>query len=509
MTRVYLVGAGPGAADLLTLKAARLLAEAESVVYDALVGEEILSLVARQARRIYVGKRAGRHALGQGEINDLLVETARSSRGTVVRLKGGDPFVFGRGGEEMQALAEAGIPYEVVPGVTAGIAAPAYCGIPVTHRGLSRSVSLITAATQQGGLPDLDWEALARLGGTLVFYMSMRSVPEICRRLVEAGASPALPAAIISRGTLPTQTLHRATLATYHPDLIDYEAMAPGLLVVGEVVDFAEDYAWHSVQPLAGKRILVTRSEAQASRLESLLRARGAETLLLPTIEITPGVGQERVAELPRPDLHTSLLFTSTNGVHYYMQALAKVGRDSRHLGAAHLAAIGPATAQALRSYGLEPDLLPEGDYTARGLLKAFLASPLAEQTRRIWLPTSPLASGELRTGLIEAGYEVEELHVYHNVPRHYEPEELCALLDSRIDWVTCCSSSAVDNLVHLLELHGRRDWLEAISLAAIGPVTAETIERYGLRVSAMPHEATLQALADCLGDVSCATTRR
>ncbi|MDO4692146.1 MAG: uroporphyrinogen-III C-methyltransferase [Porphyromonadaceae bacterium] len=499
MGKVYLVGAGPGDAELLTLKASRLIAEAEAVIYDALVGPAILAHLPSTAERIYVGKRAGVHAMTQEEINQTLVEVAQRCEGIVVRLKGGDPFVFGRGGEEMQALREAGLNYEIVPGVTAGVAAPAYCGIPVTHRGVSRSVSLITAFSKDEGVPDLDWEALARLSGTLVFYMSMRVVPVIADRLVASGLSPETPAAIISRGTLPTQQLHTAPIAHFEPGYLDYERYAPGLFVVGNVVDFARGYAWCPTYPLAGRRILVTRSQAQASRLVEILQERGAETMLLPTIEITPSQDWLSPEALAKLSSSTCIFFTSTNGVRYYIEGLQARGRDIRFFGDCTLAAVGPATARELARYGLQADLVPSSDYTARGLIEAWKASSIKERMTHAILPTSPLASGELRDGLANLGLQVAEYHVYDNRPITYTKDELQELLDGELDWITFCSSSAVHNFMALINLHGLQDYATRVPLAAIGAVTAQTIQAYGLRVSAMPAEATLTALADAL----------
>lgn len=499
MGKVYLVGAGPGDAELLTLKASRLLAQAEAVVYDALVGPAILSHLPSHTERIYVGKRAGRHAMTQEEINQTLVEVAQRCEGIVVRLKGGDPFVFGRGGEEMQALREADLSYEIVPGVTAGVAAPAYCGIPVTHRGVSRSVSLITAFSKEGGVPELDWEALVRLDGTLVFYMSMRVVPIIAERLIASGLRATTEAAIISRGTLPTEQLHTAPISSFVQGYLDYEHYTPGLFVVGDVVTFAQDYAWRSSYPLAGQRILVTRSQAQASRLVEILQERGADTTLLPTIEITPSHGWLSPEALRKPNSNTCIFFTSTNGVRYYIEGLQARGQDIRFFGDCTIAAVGPATAKELARYGLQADLMPSSDYSARGLVEAWKNSPMRQQMTHAILPTSPLASGELRDELASLGLQVSEYHVYDNRPIPYTKDELRELLDEGLDWITFCSSSAVHNFMALLNLHGLQGYATRVPLAAIGEVTAQTIQAYGLSVSAMPAEATLTALADAL----------
>lgn len=495
-TKVYLVGSGPGSLDLLTIKAKALLEHAHVVIYDALVGDEILSLASRAAKLIYVGKRAGRHAMRQEEINQTIIETARTIGGVIVRLKGGDPFVFGRGGEEMQALARANIAYEVVPGVTAGIAAAAYCGIPVTHRGVSRSVTLVTAFSEDGGVPDLDWAALVRLQGTLVFYMSMRVVPYIAQQLIAYGMEATTSAAIISQATLPSQQLHTADLSTYQDASQSYEVYAPGLWVVGDVVRFAQSYQWLEVKPLLGKRILVTRAEAQSSKLVALLQERGATVKLLPTIQILPNEGWEDDKALwQKPKEGSWLVFTSANGVHEYMRGLGRRGLDSRFLAGYSLAVVGPATAEALRGYSLSPDLMPRGIYTAQGLAEALLRHRGDMPLREVLLPTSRLSSGELTALLQEAGVRVRELFLYDNAPIQYTRGEVQELFDVGLDWITFCSSSAVHHFMDLIERLGLRAQMSDVSLAAIGPITAEALREYGLYPRVEPQEATLPAL--------------
>lgn len=495
-TKVYLVGAGPGDAGLLTVKAKNLLQTANAIIYDALVGLDILSQINPNAELIYVGKRAGKHAMKQSEINQTIIDTAERLGGTIVRLKGGDPFVFGRGGEEMQALRKASIAYEIVPGVTAGIAAAAYCGIPVTHRSISRSVTLITAFSEDGGIPDLNWEALVKLHGTLVFYMSMRVVPAIARQLVAHGLDSKIPAAIISQATLPSQLLHLSTLEAYQDENKSYETYTPGLWIVGDVVGFATSYQWQEEKPLLGKRILVTRAEAQASKLVDLLQERGATAKLLPTIHIAPIVGWENEADLwKRPQQGSWIAFTSVNGVHQYMQGLQRRGLDSRFLNGYNLAVIGPATAAVLKQYSLNADLIPDGGYTAKGLAEALLTDKTECSPRSVLLPTSRLSSGELKDHLIERGILVRELFVYDNMPIEYEREEVEMQLEKGLDWITFCSSSSVHHFMALVDRLELRDKLSNINLASIGPVTAEALKEYGLTPKAQPQEATLSAL--------------
>lgn len=496
MSTVYLVGAGPGDPRLLTLRASELLAQADIIIYDALVSPAIQTLFCRSARLEYVGKRAGHHSMKQEEINALIVHLAYTHpESKIVRLKGGDPFVFGRGGEEMQALYEADIPYEIVPGVTAGISAPAYCGIPVTQRGISRSVTLITAATQEGGLPPLDWEAYARLDGTLVFYMGMRVVPEIARALITAGIDPKTTAGIISQGTTPRQRLLSTPLSSLAEAGRDYEEYSPGLLIVGDVVGWGQDYGWYKVGRLAGERIVVTRSEAQASTLADRLEAEGAEVHLLPSIEIAPiddySLLDEAITSLSSFDC---IAFTSTNAVKYFFARLNQLGLDSRSLAGLQIAVIGEATAKAVREHGLQPDFTPSV-FTAEVMARE-LPSVL-NQGAKVLLPQSALASGVLGQGLRHAGLQTTEIDLYTNHPIDYEAEYLRTLLSSETHWVTLCSSSAVTNFLALAERYGLCEEVRQMRLVAIGEVTARTIREAGYSVFAQPERATIEDMVE------------
>lgn len=499
---VYLVGAGPSGRDLLTLRAVDLLSRAQVIIYDALVDSSIHRLFAQEAELIYVGKRAGHHALSQPEINALLVEVARRSSGVVVRLKGGDPFVFGRGGEEMIALHEAGIPYQIVPGVTSGIAAPAYAGIPVTHRGMSRSLTFVTAFTQDAGLPPIDWEAIARLGGTTVFYMGMRVVPEIARELIAVGVPADKPAAIISQGTRPRQKTILSHLGALTPGAYDYEALAPALLLVGDVADFANEYAWYTGRPLSGKRVLITRSEGQSSALEALLSEAGAEAVVLPSIEIVP---MELTGELEaflnlshRPDWW---VFTSPNGVEHFFKQLEGYGLDARFFADSKLAAIGPATADALRTVGLKADLVPE-EHTANGMASA-IAQQVGNRAVTIVNPTSRITTGDLCTALHAYPHiTCHQIAVYDNRPIDYSREEMQTWLSEGFDWITFCSSSAVRNFMALVKAYNLETLVESTRLAAIGRMTRATLEtEYGLTVSACPKSPQLPLLVEAMAE--------
>lgn len=494
-TQVHLVGAGPGDPRLLTRRAYELLSRADIVVYDALVSPEILALIPERAERIPAGKRAAGHSMHQREINALLAELAEQRGGCIVRLKGGDPFVFGRGGEEMLALRSAGIPYEIVPGISSGLAAPAYFDIPITHRGLSQAFTCITAYTEDEGLPELDWTSLAKLPGTLVFYMGMRQVAKISAALLGAGMSAERPAAILSKGTSPEQQLRSETLGAFAASTEDYSALAPGLFVVGEVLSLAEG---RQPKPLEGKRIIVTRAQQQASGLAEGLRAQGAQVRLLPSIEIAERTEARPQLEAALSDLsrYDWLLFTSPNAVQYFFAALERSGRDARALAGLGLAVVGPMTAEMLGHHGLRADFMPSV-YTAEGFAADFLAA-YPEGRRRLLFPCSELAQHELSARLEAAGSRVERVELYSNHPIAYRPEELQRCF-AGADWLTACSSSAIDHLHSLLEAQGQTALLEGVRLAVLGPQTAAKAQRLGLTTSLIAPEATIPSLVEAL----------
>ncbi len=367
----YLVGAGPGDPGLMTRRALALIAAADVVLYDRLIPDGALDGARDDAELVYVGKAPGANAMEQSEIEALMVERVRAGR-SVVRLKGGDPFVFGRGGEEAEALAAAGLEFEIVPGVTAGVAAPAYAGIPVTHRDDASAVAFITGH-EDPEKPEtaLDWEALARFPGTLVLYMGVKNLPLIAERLAAAGRDPAEPAAAIERGTYPGQRTVSATLAELPAAVADAGLHAPAILLFGPVAARREAIAWLERRPLHGKRVVVTRARAQASGLATRLRDLGAEVVELPAIRIEPTLDTDEVRDAVAA-LHTYALvcLTSPNGVRLLFEAMAAQGRDARALANATVAAIGPGTADALRHNGVIADIVPE-KFVAEGLIEA------------------------------------------------------------------------------------------------------------------------------------------
>ncbi len=472
--RVYLVGAGPGDPGLLTARALELIATADVILHDRLIPEQALGGARPGAELRYVGKEGGGPAVDQELIGELLVEYARAGR-TVVRLKGGDPFVFGRGGEEALALRAAGVEFEVVPGVTAGIAAAAYAGIPVTHRGLASAVAFVTAHEDPAKAEtSLDWDALAAFPGTLVFYMGVRRLASVAQRLVAAGRPAQQPAAVIERGTQPGQRTVLATLATIAAAASEQDIRAPALTIIGEVAGLAEQLAWLREAPLAGRSIAITRARAQASELAGRLRALGADVLEVPAIRIVP-----RPVTLPALGEFDLLCLTSPNGVELLFERLAEQGLDARALAGLRVAAIGPGTAAALAAQGVLADVVPER-FVAEGLLEALASEPPAQ---RALVARAAAARDTLVAGLRERGTEVEEVALYDTVAERL-PEAAARSL-AGADYVTFTSSSTVRFLLEQARPAPRS------RIVSIGPVTSETLREHGLEphVEAAQHD--------------------
>ena len=479
---VYLVGAGPGDPGLLTVKGAEVLGRADVVVYDRLVDPSLLDRAPADAERVYAGKAPGRNEMEQSEINALLV--VRGSAGhTVVRLKGGDPFVFGRGGEEAEALAAAAVPFEVVPGVTSAIGAPAYAGIPVTHRGVSTHFTVVTGHEDPAkGQQDVDWDALAKSGGTLVILMGAGRAGDIADRLVAGGLSRNTPVAAVRDGTRADQQTVRATLAT----IADAGVRAPAAIVVGEVAGL--DLSWFESRPLFGRSVVVTRAREQASELRRRLEALGAEVIEVPAIAIEPVS-----FDVPDLDRYRWLVFASANGVAaFFDRGLAPAGLDVRALAGLRVAAIGPGTANALMAHGLQADLLPER-FVAESLLEAFPAP--GEHGERVLIARAEQARDVLPAGLSERGYEVDVLAVYRTVTATPDPKALERARAGAVDALTFTSSSTVTNLCDLLGAVPAPQPL----VASIGPVTSKTAMERGLRVDVEATEHTIGGLVDAL----------
>ncbi|WP_305045254.1 uroporphyrinogen-III C-methyltransferase [Geoalkalibacter sp.] len=497
--RVYLVGAGPGDPGLITVRGRDCLRRAEVVVYDYLANPRLLDEAPPAAERIYVGKTRGLHHRPQEEINRLLAERAKQGK-TVVRLKGGDPYVFGRGGEEALYLREQGIAFEVVPGVTAGFAAAAYAGIPLTHRDYTTSLGLLTGhENPEKKMSSLDWEKLATGVGTLVFYMGMANLELIARELVRHGRAPETPVAIVRWATTPRQRTLCGTLADIVAKVEAARFKPPAVIIVGEVVALRAHLAWFEQRPLFGRRLLSTRSAEQAGVFQELLEAQGAEVVSVPTIAtLAPldwqGV-DEGIAALARTDY---LILTSANAVRFFLERLRARGRDLRALAGVKIVAVGPKTAAALAAQGLTADLVPE-NYQAEGVVK--LLGGLGVTGKRVFYPHAELARDLIPRELRALGAEVQDPVLYRTVLPERGGEELRRLLeDRRLDGVIFTASSTVENFVRMLG-EDAASLLSGVAVASIGPPTTATARKLGLRVDIEPSASTLEDLAAALGD--------
>jgi uroporphyrinogen III methyltransferase/synthase len=479
--KVYLVGAGPGDPGLITVKGRRLLETADAVLYDHLAPAALLDLAPPQAERIYVGKKKSAHAFTQDEICAMLIDRARRGL-TVVRLKGGDPFIFGRGGEEAEALADAGIPFEIVPGVTTPLGIAAYTGVPLTHRDHTSAVTFVTGHA----VSEIDWDKVGHVE-TLVVFMGLTTFADIARELIARGRSPETPAMAVRWATRADQETLAGTLATL-PALIERSGMKPpATIIVGEVVRLREKLDWFERLPLFGKRIVVTRAKGQAGELSSRLEALGAGVIEIPTIEIHPPADpapfDRAIANLASYDW---LIFTSANGVRFFLDRLDRSAADLRSL-RARICAIGPATRAAVEALHLKVDLMGE-EYIAESLLDAFAPYDLAG--KRILLPRAAVARDVIPAELSRRGAQVDVVEAYRTVA----PEPGTAF-PSGVDAITFTSSSTVRNFVALFgtdALHGAK----AIS---IGPITSETARSLGIAIAAEAQPYTIDGLVQAL----------
>jgi uroporphyrinogen III methyltransferase/synthase len=474
---VYLVGAGPGDPGLMTVRGAELVASADVVLHDRLIPEAALRGAREDAEVTYVGKRPGEPEVPQAEIERLMAERARAGR-SVVRLKGGDPFVFGRGGEEAEALAQAGIRFEVVPGVTAGVAAPAYAGIPLTHRDDASAIAFVAGhedPSKDGSA--IEWEALARFPGTLVLFMGVKRLGENVARLIAAGRSADEPAAVVERGTMPGQRTVTATLAELPQAVARAGIKPPAIVLTGAVAARRETIAWLEHRPLFGHRIVVTRARAQASGLAATLAALGADVVELPAIRIKPRLDSDAVRDAVSA-IHTYALvcLTSPNGVRLLFEALDRAGLDARALANATVAAIGPGTASALAERGIRADIVPQRS-VAEALVESLLAVDVAN--RPVLVARAAEARDVLPGALRERGAKVDVVALYETVTEEPDPSALEAA--QAADYVTFTSSSTVRNFLAAIGDRLPR----AARTVSIGPVTSEAARAHGLEVHA------------------------
>jgi len=491
--KVSLVGAGPGDLGLVTLRAKECVERADVIVYDHLANPEMLGWAREDAEITYAGKRAGEHALSQDEINALLVEKARAGK-QVVRLKGGDPFVFGRGAEEAKAIVDAGIEFEVVPGITSAIAGPAYAGIPVTHRAENSHVTFFTGHQDPAKTESsIDFSALARLGGTQVMLMGVDRLESITREMMGKGVRADLPVALVRWATTGRQETLTGTLGNIAQRVVDVGFETPAVAVFGHVVSLRKDLNWYEKRPLSGRRIVVTRTRKQAGALSSQLRALGADVFELPTIRIEPPTNLREFAEVVQ-DAHAYdwIVFTSPNGVEAFFEIFYKLYDDAREMGGAKIAAIGSSTAQRVKDFHLHVDLQPE-EFVAEAVVREFEKQGV--ENLRILLARAEKARDVLSKELSRLGAIVDEGFAYRTVP---ETRDITGarrrLLDEGADLITFTSSSTVENFLAL-----GLPWPPGMRVASIGPVTSKTARDHGLKVEVEARRHDIDGLVEAI----------
>ncbi len=496
--KVYLVGAGPGDPGLLTIKGLACIEKADVLIYDYLASPTLLRYAGEDAEKIYVGKKGGDHTLSQEGINTLIAQKALEGK-IVTRLKGGDPFIFGRGGEEAEVLISKGIPFEVVPGVTSAIAAPAYAGIPLTHRKFTSNLAFVTGHEDPTkNQSSIDWEALARGIGTLVFLMGVKNLPHIVEKLLEHGKSPDTPVALIRWGTTLKQKTVTGDLANIVAEVKKAGLKAPAVIVVGEVVSLRKTMQWFENRPLMGKKIVVTRARAQASNLVAMLSELGAQCLEYPTIEVVPPDDwaplDKAIENLPTYDW---LVFTSVNGVKYFFKRLFEKGLDVRALGSIRTAVIGPATQSRLADFGITADILP-ASYRAESVVAAFSREDMQE--KKVLLPRAKEARAVLPVELEKMGAAVNEITAYVTRPVTAGVKALVASLQAgEVDMITFTSSSTVTNFKALLPSAGLDKLLANVQIVSIGPITTETAESLGFSVDITADTYTIPGLCEAI----------
>ena len=492
--KVYLVGAGPGDLGLVTLRAKECIERAGVIVYDHLANPEMLGWAREDAEMIYAGKKAGEHALKQEEINKLLVEKAREGK-QVVRLKGGDPFVFGRGAEEAKAIVDAGISFEIVPGITSAIAGPAYAGIPVTYRAENSHVTLFTGHEDPSKTKSaIDYAGLAKLGGTQVMLMGVERINAITKEMVARGVRADLPVALVRWATTGRQQTLTGTLSDIAKKVVDLGFESPAVAVFGDVVALRKDLNWYEQRPLSGKRIVVTRTRKQAGALSSQLRELGADVFELPTIRIERPTDLREFAELVQDaHIYDWIVFTSPNGVDAFFEIFYKLYDDAREMGGAKIAAIGPATAQRVRDFHLHVDLQPE-EFVAEAIVREFQKQGGVENLR-ILLARAEKARDVLPREISKLGAIVDEAFAYRTVP---DTRDITGarrrLLDEGADLITFTSSSTVENFLAL-----GLAWPKGMLVASIGPITSKTAVEHGLKIDIEARRHDIDGLVEAI----------
>ncbi|MBM7557106.1 uroporphyrinogen-III C-methyltransferase [Halanaerobacter jeridensis] len=494
--KVYLVGAGPGDEELITVKGLRTIKEADVILYDRLANKKLLRYAAEDAETFYVGKKANDHYRTQKEINELLISKAQAGK-IVTRLKGGDPFVFGRGGEEATLLAEAEIEFELVPGITSPVSVPAYAGIPLTHRDFNSSVAFVTGHQDPSKDKDfIDWDKLATGVGSLVILMGVGNLPKIVPRLINAGRDPQTPIALIRWGTRPEQETLTGKLENIVSKVEAADFQPPAVIIIGEVVHMHDKLNWFEKKPLFSKEIVVTRPTKQAAGFCQQLSRAGAKVIEAPAIKITPPEDYKPLDEsLKKLNEYDWIIFTSVNGVKYMMERLFSLGHDVRALAGANLAAIGSKTAAELKSYSLKVDYIPE-DYVSEAILADFSDQDLTGQ--KFLLPRANIARPTLEEGLEDLGADVDNITAYKTIQGAGNKNLVSRLAEDKIDVVTFTSSSTVRNFIEMLGADYHQ-LLSGVKLACIGPITADTVRDFGLEVEIIADEYTVEGLTTAL----------
>lgn len=492
---VYIIGAGPGDPGLITLRGVECIAEAEVIVYDYLAAPEILRHARKDARVIYAGKQGGKHTMSQWQINDLLI--AEASEGAIVaRLKGGDPFIFGRGGEEAEALRKNGIPFEIVPGISSAIAVPAYAGIPLTHRNHTASVAFVTGHEDPTkAKSELHWPTLAGIG-TLVFLMGVKNLPVIAENLIHAGKDPKTPAALIRWGTTPRQQTLAGTLGDIAKKAEQNGFTPPSVFVVGDVVGLREEMNWFETKPLFGRGIVITRPEKQAEELAKLLAAHGARVIRFPVIEIVPPADWVPLDNaINGLEDYRWIIFTSANGVAFFFRRLHELGKDIRELKGIKIATIGPATASAILALGINVDMVPD-EFISEGVVQAFAGHDL--RGCRMLLPRAAEARDVIPEGLVRMGATVDVAAAYRTIKADRDNSDLFKLFrNGEVDVITFTSPSTV---VNFLKIMGDDFKLPSkVKIATIGPVTEAAAKKAGLPVHIRQQRYTIHQLVDAI----------
>ena len=496
--KVYLIGAGPGDPGLITVKGLELVQKADVIIYDYLANERLLEQHRPDAELIYVGKQGGRHTLPQEEINALIVQKAAAGS-VVARLKGGDPFIFGRGGEEAEACVDHGIPFEVVPGVTAATSVPTYAGIPLTHRDHTASVAFVTGHEDPTkSASNLHWKELATGIGTLVFFMGMKNIQNIVDNLVSNGRSADTPVAAVQWGTRTDQRVVTGSLRNIVQRVREARLGPPAIIVVGEVVALRDKLNWFESKPLFGKRVVVTRSRDQASVFAEQLIDRGAAVIELPSIDVVaPQSWDELDRAIGALETYHWIIFTSANAVKFFFQRLREQGGDVRSLKGVQICAVGPKTAEALDAYSIRADLVPE-EFKAEGVLAAL--GGVQVKGKRFLIPRAKVARELIPEKLRTLGAEVTVATAYENIMPRSDVERVKKLFsEKKIAAVTFTSSSTVNNFVEMVGKSEYKSLMNGVAVACIGPVTARTAEEYGMTVHIMPKDYTIPALVEAL----------